>query len=71
MPKEDMKQKIRNIFQEYYKLEPIRKKIYSGYRDIVKSMKKGKINKEVSAKKIADYLRGIKDIPNQIRKIKK
>ena len=70
MPKEDMKQKIRNIFEEYYKLEPIRKKLYSGYRDIVKSMKKGKINKEISAKKIADYLRGIKDIPNQIRKLK-
>ena len=65
-----MKQKIKNLFEKYYLYEPIQQELYSGYKDIVRTMKKSRQNKEDAAKKIADYLRGIKDIPNQLRNLK-
>ena len=70
-PKEDMGQKLKNMFEKYYESEPIQKRLYSGYKDLVKTMKKSRQNKEDAAKKIADYLRGIKDIPSQVRNLKK
>ena len=70
IPKENMKQKIKNLFEKYYLYEPIQQELYSGYKDIIRTMKKSRQNKEDAAKKIADYLRGIKDIPNQLRNLK-
>ena len=70
-PKEDMGQKMKNMFEKYYESKPIQKRLYSGYKDLVKTMKKSRQNKEDAAKKIADYLRGIKDIPSQVRNLKK
>ena len=70
IPKEDLEKKLKNMFEKYYQHEPIQKELYSGYKDIIKAMKKARDNKEDAAKKIADYLRGIKDIPNQIRNLK-
>ena len=71
IPKEDPKQKMKNMFEKYYKSEPFQNRLYSGYKDLVKVMKKSRQNKEDAAKKIADYLRGIKDIPSQIKSLKK
>ena len=70
IPKEDLVKKMTNMLENYYISEPFQQKLYSGYKDIVKTMKKSRQNKEDAAKKIADYLRGIKDIPSQIRKLK-
>ena len=70
-PKENMEQKMKNMLENYYESEPFQKRLYSGYKDLVKTMKKSRQNKEDAAKKIADYLRGIKDIPTQVRNLKK
>ena len=70
VPKEDPEQKMRNMFEKYYISEPVQKKLFSGYKNIIKAMKSDRNNKEDAAKKIADYLRGIRDIPNQMRKLK-
>jgi hypothetical protein len=70
-PKENMEQKLKNMLENYYESEPFQKRLYSGYKNLVKTMKKSRQNKEDAAKKIADYLRGIKDIPTQVRNLKK
>ena len=71
IPKEDMRQKMKALFEKYYVHEPIQQELYSGYKDIIRVMKKSRQNKEDAAKKIADYLRGINDIPTQLRKLKR
>ena len=69
-PKEDLIQKLKNTFERYYTSEHFQKNLYEDYKSIIKVMKKSRQNKEDAAKKIADYLRGIKDIPNQLRNLK-
>ena len=69
-PEENKVEKLRNLFQRYLDEEPIRKKLFSLYKDIPKAMKKSRETKEDAARKIADYLRGIKEIPDQVRNLR-
>ena len=69
-PEENIEQKMKYMFEEYLENEPIRKKRFSMYKEIVKVLKQCRENKEDAAKKIADYLRGIKEIPDQIRNLR-
>ena len=69
-PEEDKVQKLKDLFERYLGTEPIRKKLMAPYKDIIRAMKKARETKEDAAKKIADYLRGIKEIPDQVRNLK-
>ena len=60
---------MKTLFEKYYVHEPIQQELYSGYKDIIRVMKKSRQNKEDAAKKITDYLRGINDIPTQLRNL--
>ena len=69
-PQEDKVKKLRKLFKRYLVHEPIRKRRFSLYKDIIKTLKKCHDDKEEAARKIADYLRGIKEIPDQLRNLK-
>ena len=69
-PEEDYLKKIREMFERYLEYEPIRKLRFEPYKDIVDAMTQHRDTKEDAARKIADYLRGIKDIPSQVRNLR-
>ena len=69
-PQEDKVKKLRKLFKRYLVHEPIRKRRFSLYKDIVKTLKRCHDDKEEAARKIADYLRGIKEIPDQLKNLK-
>ena len=69
-PQEDYIKKLREIFERYLIHEPIRQQRFAPYKDIVDAMTQYKDIKEDAARKIADYLRGIKDIPSQVRNLR-
>jgi len=69
-PEEDKVGKLRDFFNKYLVKETIRKKIFAPFKDIPKALKKCRENKEDAARKIADYLRGIKEIPDQVRNLR-
>ena len=69
-PSEDKVQKLKGLFDKYLDDEPVRRKRFSFYKDIIRILKKCRETKEDAAKKIADYLRGIKEIPDQIRNLR-
>jgi len=69
-PQEDKVKKLRVLFEKYLDHEPIRRRRFSLYKDITKAMKKVHDDKEDAARKIADYLRGIKELPDQVRNLR-
>ena len=69
-PEEDYQKKLREMFERYLVYEPIRKLRFEPYKDIVDAMTQHRDTKEDAARKIADYLRGIKDIPSQVRNLR-
>ncbi len=69
-PQEDQEEKIKRFFFKYIEQEPIRKKLFSLYKDIPIALRKARETKEDAARKIADYLRGIKEIPDQLRNLR-
>ena len=69
-PEENKVEKLKFMLEEYLNQEPVRKKRFSGIKELVRIMKKCRETKEDAARKIADYLRGIKEIPDQIRNLR-
>jgi len=69
-PEEDPSKKLRELLLRYIDEEPFRKKRFALYKDIPKALKKAREIKEDAARKIADYLRGIKEIPDQVRNLR-
>ena len=69
-PPENKLKKLRELFDKYLHHETTRKQLFSPYKDLQKIFKKCKEDREDAARKIADYLRGIKEIPDQIRNLR-
>jgi hypothetical protein len=69
-PPEDKLKKLRDLFEKNYRKETIRRQLFTPYKDLPKIFKKCREDREEAARKIADYLRGIKEIPDQIRNLR-
>ena len=63
-------EKLREMFDKYLLTEKIRSKLMEPYRDIVNAMAKWYNKKLKASRKINDFVKKIKDIPEQLHKMK-